>query len=195
VWSAVADHRALVAFAAGYVVAFTIVGLVSGSPLTIPYAVIVATLFFAVAFVHSRVSFGSGVLWALGVWGLVHMAGGVIELPHGRVLYNAPLLGSVVRYDRLVHAFGFGTATAACWQALRRRLAKSTVTGGTALLIALMGLGVGAVNETIEFIASQLIETNVGGYVNTGWDLIANTIGCTAVAYVIWRRHQRAQPP
>lgn len=29
-------------------------------------------------------------------------------------------------------------------------------------------------------------ETGVGGYVNTGWDLVANTVGATMAAVVIW---------
>jgi hypothetical protein len=35
-------------------------------------------------------------------------------------------------------------------------------------------------------------ETNVGGYVNTGWDLVANTVGAT-VAVLLIRRFDRGQ--
>ena len=48
------------------------------------------------------------------------------------------------------------------------------------------GMGLGALNEIIEFIAVLIIpETNVGGYVNTGWDLVANLTGCLFAGILI----------
>jgi hypothetical protein len=44
-------------------------------------------------------------------------------------------------------------------------------------------------NEIVEFAATLLVpETNVGGYLNTGWDLVANATGATTAALVIWLR-------
>ena len=55
------------------------------------------------------------------------------------------------------------------------------------VLSATAGLGFGALNEVVEFVATLLIpETNVGGYRNTGWDLVANLIGATIAATLIW---------
>ena len=49
------------------------------------------------------------------------------------------------------------------------------------------GLGFGALNEVVEFAATLLVpETNVGGYRNTGWDLVANLFGATAAVSLIW---------
>ena len=46
--------------------------------------------------------------------------------------------------------------------------------------------GVGAANEIVEFIATiSLPNTNVGGYENTGWDLVANFVGCIIAAVMI----------
>lgn len=48
------------------------------------------------------------------------------------------------------------------------------------------GMGFGALNEVVEFIATiTLPSTNVGGYVNTGWDLVFNLFGCVAAAAMI----------
>ncbi len=53
-------------------------------------------------------------------------------------------------------------------------------------------MGLGALNEVIEFAATLLIpETNVWGYRNTGWDLVANLVGATVAATIIWL-HGRA---
>jgi hypothetical protein len=48
-------------------------------------------------------------------------------------------------------------------------------------------MGFGAANEVVEFIATiTLPGTNVGGYENTGWDLVANLVGCLLAALSIW---------
>jgi hypothetical protein len=46
----------------------------------------------------------------------------------------------------------------------------------------------------IEFIAVLTIEgTNVGGYENTGWDLVANLVGVVIAAFLIWRSGRRVK--
>ena len=48
-------------------------------------------------------------------------------------------------------------------------------------------MGFGAANEVVEFIATRVLpETNVGGYENTGWDLVSNTVGCLVAAVLIY---------
>ncbi len=116
------------------------------------------------------------------------MAGGLIEV-HGDVLYHFFLVGRLVRFDQAVHAFGFGFGTVAAWQALRLWIDKDRrMSGGIALVVALAGMGIGALNEVFEFAASQLNpESNVGGYLNTGWDLVYNTLGCVLAALYVFR--------
>jgi hypothetical protein len=51
------------------------------------------------------------------------------------------------------------------------------------ILVALMGCGLGALNEIVEFIAVKAMpETNVGGYDNTLWDMVFNLIGASIAA-------------
>lgn len=48
-------------------------------------------------------------------------------------------------------------------------------------------MGFGALTEVIEFGAPLLLpETNVGRYMNTSLDLVANLIGATGAAVLIW---------
>ena len=59
-------------------------------------------------------------------------------------------------------------------------------TWGLMLLVGAAGMGFGGLNEVIEFIAVLLIpSTNVGGYINTGWDLVSNLTGCVLAAVLI----------
>jgi len=57
---------------------------------------------------------------------------------------------------------------------------------GMIALCVFTGMGLGALNEIIEFAAVLMIpETNVGGYINTGWDLVANLVGCLFAGILI----------
>jgi hypothetical protein len=58
-------------------------------------------------------------------------------------------------------------------------------------------MGFGALNEVIEFIAVLTIpHTNVGGYINTGWDLVFNLLGAlTAAAAIRWHYARVRQNP
>lgn len=168
------------------IVGWTVYGLVTDAPATFAYLITVVILVAVVAYVHGRVGLSRPVLWIFWAWLFAHMAGGLVPWGDG-VLYNAGW-GDVLRYDKVVHAIGFGAATVACWEALRATNPTVVCTPGVAVLVALMGMGIGALNEVIEFFASTLFASNVGGYVNTGWDLVANMIGCTVAALVVFAR-------
>ena len=57
---------------------------------------------------------------------------------------------------------------------------------GKLVLCAAGGMGFGALNEVIEFIAVLTIpNTNVGGYENTAWDMVSNLVGSVIAAVVI----------
>ena len=131
-----------------------------------------------------------------------------------RVLYSVWLVPERLKYDQWVHAFGFGVTTWVCWQGLKAAcrprvqaaepasLARRDVslaaevhyqeseplqpTLGLLSLCVAAGMGLGAANEVVEFAATKLVpETNVGGYENTGWDLVSNLIGAVAAALLI----------
>ena len=107
------------------------------------------------------------------------------------MLYSLWIFPGLLKYDQIVHAYGFGVTTWICWHAIRTSLrspdvAEPTPTLGLMTLAAAAGMGFGALNEVIEFIAVLTIpNTNVGGYENTGWDLVANLIGCLIAALMI----------
>ena len=120
------------------------------------------------------------------------MAGGLIELDGDRVLYNA-VLAPHLRYDNVVHFFGFGTAGVAMWEALSSRFMRpepSPLAAG--VVVWLFGMGIGALNEVVEFaIALNVEESNIGGYLNTGRDLVANMLGAALAGAIVARRAQR----
>lgn len=179
---AVRRQRALVIVYGSYVAGWTVYGFVADRPGTIPYLLTMVVLFAVLVALEARIRFSGTVLWIFCAWGFAHMAGGLVPVGDG-VLYNAALGVPLLRYDRAVHAVGFGTAAIACWQGLCAALGTTPEVGiGVGALVALMGMGVGAVNEVVEFWASHTFAANVGGYQNTGWDLVANLVGSVVAA-------------
>ncbi len=186
----------LILFVILYMIVCSALALRQGNTEFLMYAFVMTVIILTVLALHLRIRFSRAVLWLLAVWGLLHMAGGTVPVPpqytdawraatdpaarpDAAVLYSLRLHPALLKYDQLVHAFGFFSATLACFQALIVLLgARRTL--ATAVAAALMGIGLSALNEVIEFIAVLTVpETNVGGYINTGWDLVSNTLGAT----------------
>jgi hypothetical protein len=188
-------------FTAVYLLAATLARISLGNLEFLYYIVVVLVFVYVVWSVHRYVGLTRAVIWALSVWGLAHMAGGLVPLPESwpidsgsRVLYSLWLIPGSLKYDQVVHAYGFGVTTWVCWQGIsavirRRGGGEVSPTVGLMVLAAAAGMGFGALNELIEFVATLLLpETNVGGYLNTGWDLVANFFGATAAVAIIYVR-------
>lgn len=188
----------LILFTASYMLAAVAAAVLSGNGEFVFYIVVMIILIFAISIVHRRMSLTNGQLWALSVWGLLHMAGGLVPMPESwpvngpiRVLYSLWLIPGLLKYDQIVHAYGFGVTTWLCWHAIRtclrnRQGGVPAPSLGMLTLAAAGGMGFGALNEVVEFIATLTIpETNVGGYANTGWDLVSNLAGCCVAAIAI----------
>jgi len=175
-------------FTSLYLAVSIVVAVVHGNKEFIFYVVVMVLLIALVLAVHRRVGLTTATLWCLTLWGFLHMAGGLVPIGEDSVLYNWWLIPQRLKYDQVIHAFGFGVTTWVCWQAMRRNLADPRPRFGPLFLCVAAGMGFGAMNEIVEFIATLTMpETNVGGYVNTGWDLVANAVGATTAAFLIAR--------
>lgn len=146
---------------------------------------------------NKGVNYPNALLWGLTVWAILHMAGGGIFIK-GVKLYEIMLLPIVqapyyiFKYDQFVHMVGFGIATFAMYYLIKPFL-KEDLEKWTALSIVIImaGLGVGALNEIIEFFATVILpKTGVGGYENTALDLVANFIGAVAAMAIILVRER-----
>ena len=190
----------VLAFTLLYMAIWLVVALALKNDEFVFYFVVMCVMVVALTLIHFRVRFRVGSLWGLALWGLAHMAGGLLPIPaswpiHGEthVLYNWWLVPGYFKYDQFVHAYGFGLVTWICWQSLRKALenrgATAVPTIGLLTLCVAAGMGFGALNELVEFFATLTLPgTNVGGYANTGWDMLANFAGCliAAIAVYLW---------
>jgi uncharacterized membrane protein len=178
--------------------ALAAIGLARGAPLTIPYLVIVLGLAAVIVRSDDRVRYSTLTLTGLALWGTLHLAGGLIELDDGRILYNTSVT-RLIHLDNAVHFLGFGAAGLAGFEALRAALTPKPATPLTPLtprlawaITTTAGLAAGAVNEVVEFAASHLLgATNIGGYENTGRDLVANLLGSLLAGWWASRREIR----
>jgi uncharacterized membrane protein YjdF len=152
-------------------------------------------LFFLVLILltNNRVNYSNTSLWGLTIWGILHMAGGGVPVK-GDVLYKLilmPITENIFRYDQFVHIIGFGVATLIMFELLKPKLKPVEYWTAISIVVVMAGLGVGAVNEIVEYIATLLVpETGVGGYDNTLLDLVSDLIGALFALLVIRCREE-----
>ena len=179
-------HPALAAVIGLALLGFGAFGTATGAKLTIPYLVIVAAGALVVGATDRTAHYSEVALVGLALWGIGHLAGGIIGLDDDRILYNALLPGRI-HFDNVVHFIGFGSAGLASWDALRNHVALPP---RAAFLVAwLAAMGIGALNEVIEFgITHVQTATQIGGFQNTGRDLVANMLGGGVAGVIVARR-------
>jgi uncharacterized membrane protein YjdF len=165
----------------------------------IGYVVIVLLLFFLLLFSNRYVKYPAYVMWGLYIWGVLHMLGGV-EFEAGRVIYTFiifPIIGepyNILKYDQVIHAFGFFVATLVMFYVLKRYLTAPFGWKAVGIVVAMAGLGLGAFNEIVEFIMTVVLpNTNVGGYENTALDLVFNFVGALAAVFYLRSREKKLE--
>jgi hypothetical protein len=188
---------AVLVFTAIYVVGALVASIRLRNPEFVIYLIVMLVLIIVVTEVHLRTYLHIATRWSFSLWGLAHMAGGLLPIPEiwprsegPAVLYNLWVVPNLLKYDQIVHAFGSGVVTWGCWQALQGafhcRGGMLDRSFGLLSLCCAAGIGFGAANETLEFVATRMLpRTNVGDYANTGWDLISNLIGALFATAVL----------
>ena len=177
-------HWFILLFTLAYVLAYTIF-YISIKNFEFLWYIFVLVFFFAlIFFTLKKTKFDYLILWGLSIWGLLHLSGGGL-IVNGDVLYNLQLINlfnvgdtSVLKFDQFVHVFGFFITALVAFHLLKEQIKGKPNWTLVYIASALISMGLGVVNETVEFIATISIEqVNVGGYYNTSLDLIANAVG------------------
>lgn len=190
---------AVLFFTASYVLGFGVYFVSIGNSEFLWYIATLVGFMLLIAYGAKRARFPALLLWLLSIWGLAHMAGGGVVID-GAVLYAYRLLDivgtgelSILKYDQVVHFYGFGVTALVLRHLLRHNF---PVLGGTATLFIypiLGSMGLGGLNELIEFAAVMALpNTNVGGYYNTALDLLFNTAGAILAVALVTRLERTA---
>lgn len=161
------------------------------------YIFVIIFFLLLILFTNGKIGLSNTALWGLTIWGLLHMSGGGIMIGD-HVLYKQMIFTfsenyQIFKYDQLVHIFGFGVATLVMYELIKPILIKDHGKWiRLSLVIIMAGVGLGALNEMIEFFATVITpETGVGGYVNTSLDLVSNLIGAALAMFLILKKELR----
>ena len=162
----------------------------------VTYVGVIIFFFVLILFTNEKVNYPNIVLWGLSFWGLLHMLGGGLLLENGTMrLYELILIPlsetyQIFKYDQFVHLIGFGVATLVMWVLLKPKLKSVENWTSISVIVIMAGLGVGALNEIVEFTVTVLVpETGVGGFINTSLDLVADLVGAIlAMIYIRIRK-------
>ncbi len=181
----------LVAFNLLYLLIFTIYYLTIKNYEFLVYILVVFIIAVVLALSLRKSKLDGVALWGLSIWGLLHMLGGGLRI-NGESLYSMHVIDIinkggefyVLKMDQVVHFYGFAVAAIVIFQLIYPRL-KPNASRGLIIFLAWIGaMGLGALNEVVEFFASVILaKTGVGGYYNTGLDLVFNLFGALAGAF------------
>jgi uncharacterized membrane protein YjdF len=186
-------ERGAIQVAAAAVAGFCVYGFATGSPTTVGYVSSVIVIGAAIAWLR-RAALPGLLSVALAIAAIITLAGGLINVGQD-VLYNASIgpysktLGThFLQYDHLAHAYVSFVVAFACWVMLAAPHGGADHRRELVLLAVGSALGLGALNEMVEFLATLAHHAaHAGGYWNTGWDLVCNFIGAGAAGLVITR--------
>lgn len=176
------------------IIGFTISFLARENYEFLIYIGVIMFFFFLILLTDPVVKFSKTALWGTTIWSLLHMSGGGVPIGEGR-LYDVILLPisksyEILKYDQFAHFIGFAVATLLMYELLMPVLrADHKHWVRLSIIVVMAGLGVGALNEIVEFGATVITpETGVGGYINTSLDLVFDLLGAMAMmAYIVWR--------
>ncbi len=178
-------EKFIVYFTSIYTFIFSLNALVRGNVEFVYYTALMIMSISIILLVHKRMHFYPIVLMSLSVVGLLHLLGGNIHIGTTR-LYDLYLVPGIFRYDNFVHTLGSSVmvmlAHALLTPVLHSNFEKRR--GYFVLLLVIVGMGLGAINELVEFGAVLIFNVGqqVGDYTNTLLDLVFNTIGSLLMA-------------
>lgn len=178
-------EKFVVYFTFFYTMAFSINALLRGNVEFIYYTALMLLSISIILFINRRMHFYPIVLMSLSGIGLLHLLGGNLWIGETR-LYDYFFMPGVFRYDNFVHMLGSAIMVMLAHELLMPILDNNFEKRHSyfILLLVLVGMGLGAINELVEFFAVLIFNVGkqVGDYTNTLLDLLFNTVGSTCMA-------------
>ncbi|NUM25645.1 MAG: hypothetical protein HUU49_03425 [Candidatus Buchananbacteria bacterium] len=181
-------------FTVVYLAAFTINAIFHQNYEFLYYTVLLVALIYIITTIHHRLHLGFFIIINLSVLGFLHLLGGNLYFGHLR-LYDFYIIAGVIRYDNIIHTYATFIATLGLYSLIEPFIDVSLKKRyyAFALVLILMAIGLGTINELVELFAVLLFDVSekVGGYFNNALDLLFNTLGATAATVVIYYYNYR----
>ena len=179
-----------------YIIIFGIYYLMTKNYEFLGYVLVLFIILALMIFLHLKYNLTSGVLTGISIWGLIHMAGGSLYINGTKLyalmifnLYNSPIQPEfrILKFDQFAHFYCYVFITILMFYILKPYLKEKFNWFAISVILVFIGMGIGALNEILEFIAVIVIkDTGVGGYYNNLLDIIFNTLGAIAAAIYIY---------
>lgn len=178
-----------------YIILFTLHAISKKNGEFIFYSITMLLLLEFGIYLNKKVRFPEFIIIGLSLLGLMHILGGNVKFGQTR-LYEIFFFNGLLRYDNIVHIFGSAMSTLVLNSmffsfAIEKLYLKL---GLFYFALILMTLGVGVLNELVEFITVIFFnaEEQVGGYINNTVDLVYNLIGALISIIIIdsYRLHK-----
>jgi hypothetical protein len=188
----------LLLFNLAYIIGFTIYYISIKNFEFLVYIAVLVVLFLLVAGTLRKTRFSPLLLWGLSLWGLLHMMGGGVRID-GVVLYGLTLIPIwetadfvILRFDQFVHAYLYFLMVFVIYHLIKNHVKPSLNSWVFYILILAASVGIGGGNEIVEFSTVLFFEnTGVGGYFNTAWDLVFNTLGALIGVLILASRGRK----
>ncbi|MFH1849733.1 MAG: DUF2238 domain-containing protein [archaeon] len=184
--------RSILVFTVAYFAFFTALAFVRGNFEFLYYITILLALLVFIVFYQKKLHLSIHILAGLSLVGCLHFAGGNLYFGGQRLyeIYFLPFL----RFDNIVHFFGTITATFVCYNMLRSHLDNIRYDKYIlCLILVIMAMGLGALNEVLEFGAVVFLGAaqQVGDYFNNALDLLFNLTGSVIACFFIHPYHKK----
>jgi hypothetical protein len=188
-------HWIIILFNLAYLIGFTVYYVSIKNYEFLGYIAVLASLFSLILLTVHKSKFDYLILWGLSIWGLLHMSGGGV-IVNGAVLYNLKIIylfnigdTYIFKFDQFVHMFGFFVTALVAFHVLKGQIKGKPRWSIVYILAALVSMGLGAVNEIAELIATVSFSgVNVGGYYNNALDLVFNALGAFLAIFVMRKK-------
>jgi len=186
----------ILAFTVGYLAAFTVNAIFWGNFEFLYYTVLLVGLIYSIVIINKKLHLAFFIIFNLSIVGFLHLLGGNLYVGQVR-LYDFYFIPGIFRYDNFIHTYATFIATLALYSLLINFIAieikkKYFI---LAIILILMSIGLGTVNELVEFFAVLVfnVAEKVGGYFNNALDLLFNTLGATLATVVIYFYRERPE--
>ena len=172
-----------------YLAVFTINAIFRQNYEFLYYTFLMVTLIYIVSSIHKKLHLGFFIIINLSVLGFLHLLGGNLYFGQLR-LYDFYIIGGIIKYDNVIHTYATFIATLGLYSLIEPFIDISLKKQYYifALILILMAIGLGTINELVEFFAVLLFDVTeeVGGYFNNALDLLFNTLGAIVGTVVIY---------
>lgn len=190
------ESRLILIFTVAYFVFFTLMSVIWKNYEFLYYIGVMSLLLILIVLYYKKLHLSPIILWSLSILGLMNVAGGNVNI-YGTRLYDFWIIEGILKYDNIMHALSIFIATFVAYNIISPHLDLKTKHHPIlfSLLLILIALGIGSLNEISEFIAVVFLgaQEEVGDYFNNALDLVFNLLGSIIAVFFIFPYHSKRQ--